>query len=419
MTRFKEKINKLLESYYLTTNIHCVAFNLAGVIYSQKDYCNRSAFCNFIHWFDYQNSCKQSYIYGALQAKVKNEPYIYFCPYGLVNWSVPVYLNGVEDIYLTGGPVLIQGVDDILTSGIIAQNQLLKSRYHHVRARLNEVKVVDLDCAVKYSGMLAKMTGEQLLKNDDNPGENCRTKANVVSSGLTDGVTRDDKLVFTKKMEPGQLENQMEELISKIKKGDQEGVNQILNNFLDSLSNCADFEFVKLKVLSLVVSSMVLLGRLDEQLKERFDYFFMVDDTIISIFATSNIPELSNKLVQIFENIISYFSCEVNVKNKDLLFRALNYIRNNYNTVCLDDVAAEVGFNPTYLSKIFKEELGVNYCQYVNKIRIEKSKELLKAGLPLSEIAQRIGFNDQSYFTRVFGKYEGVSPRKWQERHLK
>jgi len=419
MTIPKKMISELLDSYYSATNIHCVAFNLAGEVYSQKDYFNRSAFCNYIHWFDYQNSCKQSYIYGALQAKTKNEPYIYFCPYGLVNWSVPIYLDGVEDIYLTGGPVLIQGVDDILTSGIIAQNQLLKSRYHNVRARLNEVKVVNFDYVIQYSGILAKMARELLLKRDDHCAENCLIETGIDCTNIASGIKNDDKFVFLRKMEPGQIEKQMEKLVSKIKQGDQEGVNKILNEFLDSFSDCTDYRSVQLKALSLVMSTMVLLGQFDEQSNGRFDYFFMVDHIIISIFAASNISELSDKLMQIFGNIISCFSCEVNVKNKDLLFRAMNYIRKNYNTVCLDDVAAEVGFNSTYFSKIFKEELGINYCQYVNKIRIEKSKELLRAGLPLSEIAQKIGFNDQSYFTRVFRKYEGISPYKWQERHLK
>ena len=411
MSISEEMIHELLESYYLNTHIYCAAFDLAGKIYSRKGCFNRSAFCNFIHWFDYQNSCKQSCIYGALQAKTKNEPYIYFCPYGLVNSTVPVYLDGI-DIYLTGGPVLIHGVDDILTSGIIAQNQLLKSRYHNVRARLNEVKVVDFANVVQYSDMLAKMAGELQLKKDHKAGENCRTKgAYFFVPDFDEGINKD---AFMMKMESSQLEMQMEELISEIEKGDQQGVNRILNNFLDVLSSCISFEAVKLKALSLVMSSIVLLGQLDDQFKERFKYFFMVDHIVISIFATSDISELSDKLVRIFGNTLSCFSCEGNVKNKDLLYRALNYIRNNYSTVCLDDVSAEIGLNPSYFSKIFKDGLGVNYCQYVNKIRIEQSKKLLREGLPLSEIAQMVGFNDQSYFTRVFRKYEGVSPYKWQ-----
>ena len=360
MSISEEMIHELLESYYLNTHIYCAAFDLAGKIYSRKGCFNRSAFCNFIHWFDYQNSCKQSCIYGALQAKTKNEPYIYFCPYGLVNWTVPVYLDGI-DIYLTGGPVLIHGVDDILTSGIIAQNQLLKSRYHNVRARLNEVKVVDFANVVQYSDMLAKMAGELQLKKDHKAGENCRTKgAYFFVPDFDEGINKD---AFMMKMESSQLEMQMEELISEIEKGDQQGVNRILNNFLDVLSSCISFEAVKLKALSLVMSSIVLLGQLDDQFKERFKYFFMVDHIVISIFATSDISELSDKLVRIFGNTLSCFSCEGNVKNKDLLYRALNYIRNNYSTVCLDDVSAEIGLNPSYFSKIFKDGLGVNYCQ--------------------------------------------------------
>lgn len=70
----------------------------------------------------------------------------------------------------------------------------------------------------------------------------------------------------------------------------------------------------------------------------------------------------------------------------------------------------------SYLSRIFKEELNCTFTSYTNKLRIEKSKAyLLNDDLSLADIAMLTGFDDQSYFTKVFKKTMGISPGKFRE----
>jgi len=79
--------------------------------------------------------------------------------------------------------------------------------------------------------------------------------------------------------------------------------------------------------------------------------------------------------------------------------------------ITLNDVATHVSFSPTYLCTLFKNEMGQSFKGCLNRIRIEKSKELMPNNdLSIADISYEVGFADQSYFARVFKQYEGKTP---------
>ena len=84
--------------------------------------------------------------------------------------------------------------------------------------------------------------------------------------------------------------------------------------------------------------------------------------------------------------------------------------------ISLEEVAAHVFLSPSYFSKIFKEEMKCNFSRYLNMVRIEKGKSLLvDDAIPLVDISNMVGYEDQSYFSKVFKKIVGVSPGKYRE----
>ncbi len=96
---------------------------------------------------------------------------------------------------------------------------------------------------------------------------------------------------------------------------------------------------------------------------------------------------------------------------------ARGYINENYmNTdLSLTNVASAVGISPTYLSALFKKETGGNLSEYVTKVRINKAKELLCCTSKLIyEIAFEVGFQDYRYFSQIFKKCTGQTPRQFQ-----
>lgn len=101
--------------------------------------------------------------------------------------------------------------------------------------------------------------------------------------------------------------------------------------------------------------------------------------------------------------------------DNDIVRDAMKYIGANYmKNITLGDVAKQVNVSRTYFSQIFKEETGENYIDYLNKIRIQKAKELMKFNRYKSyEISERVGFQDSSYFSKIFKKIENKTPSEY------
>lgn len=78
--------------------------------------------------------------------------------------------------------------------------------------------------------------------------------------------------------------------------------------------------------------------------------------------------------------------------------------------------ADELGVNASYLSSLFKKEVGITYTDYVNKKRVEFAVHLLlTTNYQIQNIAQQCGILDLNYFSKVFKKYTGITPIKYRE----
>lgn len=102
--------------------------------------------------------------------------------------------------------------------------------------------------------------------------------------------------------------------------------------------------------------------------------------------------------------------------HQSIIQQASAYIKEHLaEKVSLEQVAKEVHLSKSYLCRILKEELGCTFTEYTNRLRVEKSKLYLRCeDMSLSEIACAVGFDDQSYFTRVFRRQVGVPPGKYR-----
>ncbi|OPJ63376.1 response regulator transcription factor [Clostridium oryzae] len=92
-----------------------------------------------------------------------------------------------------------------------------------------------------------------------------------------------------------------------------------------------------------------------------------------------------------------------------------NYKDENISTKTLADV---VYLTPSYLSALFKKEVGKTISDYIVEVRIEKSKEYLKDNrLKLLEVALNVGYSDPNYYTKVFKKITGITPSQYREKY--
>ena len=84
--------------------------------------------------------------------------------------------------------------------------------------------------------------------------------------------------------------------------------------------------------------------------------------------------------------------------------------------ISLTSLSAKYNISMGHLSKMIKENLKVNFSDYIASLRIQRAKELLRDdSLSIQEIAEIVGYNDYFYFTKVFKKVEGISPSKYRK----
>ena len=98
----------------------------------------------------------------------------------------------------------------------------------------------------------------------------------------------------------------------------------------------------------------------------------------------------------------------------------MEYIEQHYSQpLTLTQLADKVNLTDSYFSKLFKEETGKNYREYLTERRMEEARNLLMdENMNISEIAEAVGYNNTRYFSRLFETQTGVKPSEYRRLYL-
>lgn len=113
---------------------------------------------------------------------------------------------------------------------------------------------------------------------------------------------------------------------------------------------------------------------------------------------------------------IALLLTEQHEARRNIVFEVRSYIDKHYaNPINVKFLAKTFHLNPEHLSRIFKQKYQIHIKDYIMEIRIAKAKVLLESKhMKINEIAAIIGFNDEKYFSKVFRKYEGMTPKEFK-----
>lgn len=135
-------------------------------------------------------------------------------------------------------------------------------------------------------------------------------------------------------------------------------------------------------------------------------------------------PIDQDKLQEVLERIISEiekpmegFKEEINLS---VIHQIINEIKTNYTeNISLTGLSEKYGISISHLSTMVKDQLHLSFSDYIASKRIQKAKELLAdQSLSIDIIAERVGYSDYFYFTKVFKKNTGISPSKYRKNLL-
>lgn len=126
--------------------------------------------------------------------------------------------------------------------------------------------------------------------------------------------------------------------------------------------------------------------------------------------------ETKEALALAFDNDCMDLAREIRVRTPrtdTAIGRAKEYIQRNFTKdISLDSVAQAVSISPYYFSKLFKEETGTNFSDYLTELRINRAKQLLDEDPDrnIKEISIESGYSNPNYFSRIFKKWTGSTP---------
>lgn len=369
-------ITKYARHFRGLSGVPCEAFDVAGqAILSPRAYCAKCNGC------EYGNTHK----YGCFEAQRWNGRYIYYCPAGFIFIAVSLPdESGRIEAGVLSGPIVMGKREDFSADGTLPPEEvpgMSTARVNHMAELMAAVFIRDSHGQPEYESLL-----NDIYK-------------------VRDGLEGHPDY-------PIGLEKRLQ---SAIADGNKAQSTELLNQLLGHIFFCSngDLDTIKARVLELIV----LLSRSAIEGGAEVEQIFLLNKNYIDeVKAFDGLEELSRWLTGVIDRFISYVFEFSDIKHADILYKAMSYIKQNYREkLSLDDIAGHVHMSKSYLSKIFKDEMNCTLTNYINQVRVDKSKHfLLESDFGLVEIAYLCGFEDQSYFTKVFKKLTGVSPGRYK-----
>ena len=203
-------------------------------------------------------------------------------------------------------------------------------------------------------------------------------------------------------------------LFLSIENGDQKETKDCADSFFTWMEQTYPDRFtdIKLKCLEFVLWAE-RLAYLSGGMLYVFTYRTEYLPTVIS-FANTN--EARRWFVDKMTQAASNVTHKKEERIVSIVSEAKHYIEKNFSKdISLDDVANSVDVSPYYFTRMFKEETGETFIEYLTKIRIGRAKELIQDPyMPIGEIGQAVGYIDPNYFSRIFKKTVGVTPSEFR-----
>jgi two-component system response regulator YesN len=359
------------------------------------------------------SSCTESHLYGACQSLRFGGQYIHFCPMGLVCWTSPVMADGVLAGALSGGPVNMMDPDEFLAEELVCGADTGDRQREAIGRRIREVPVVLPARVASLSRLLlhtARSLSDESFLAVDEAGRSADIQSRIWermhSLKIFGGAEDDRSYPFDKE----------EELLHLIEIGDKSGAQRLLNDLLGSIffTKGGDMPTLRARIVELTVllSRAAIRGGADAG--RIFGMNFTYLDRIGGFDTADELAGwLSGAMTRFTEQVFRL----QDARNADVIFKAVNYIRRQYRRrLTLEETASYVHLSPMYFSRVFKEDAGVNFVAYVNRVRVEAASTLLTSGdLAIADVSAMVGFEGQSYFTKVFRKVKGMTPGAYRK----
>lgn len=417
----KDVLKKLLDAFTKATGLTANIVDIGGrSIFSKEDAQSNCKFCQLIWQLQREKGlqrCKGAYARAGKQAALFGEPYIFRCPAGLIEWAAPIIIDGEHLGSIICGQILMWEPEEFFWIELREMNKNLTEDFTTLFDAARELKVVSGE-KVQGAADLLFVTANYIMKAG---WEGLRHRKELAHQQSLLNEEMENRKALEEKLSVQNLNlnyslEKERELISKVKLGDLVNAKRLFQELLADIfiTGVAKLSVVKARVLELgvILSRASVEGGADPDQALGINAKFLQD-----VNRFNNIDEINLVAVNALESYSQIVQSNKKVKNRQIIEGIKEFIRKNYNNnLTLEEIAASVYLSPYYVSRIFKEEQNITIMDYVTKVRVEEAKKLLRnPRYQIDEIAERLGYSDASYFSKVFRRLEGMSPSKFRQ----
>lgn len=207
------------------------------------------------------------------------------------------------------------------------------------------------------------------------------------------------------------------QLINYMAIGDYDGATQVISRIIgiNISDGMLSTQIGKLLMFELIGTMLKAVEQIQLGTNEMA---FEKSEMIGRLTECETIAEMENEIFVFLRIVCDYISNKKKSHNIDLFDRIVSYIRDSLvdGNLSLTSISLRFDVSASYLSKFFKEQSGENFIEFINKLRIEESKNLLMVSdLTVNEISSKVGFTNSNTFIRVFKRYEGITPGQYRQ----
>ena len=406
----KNHLSEMLQSFNECMNIPIQVLDEDGRILMS---CGKTTgFCSlFKKKLPPDDTCAKLHSNASKTATKLGEPYIFSCHAGLNHIVFPLINQNALLGSILAGPFLMDEADSVLIEDISKKYKFTTSELLELYDESKFIEIIPPAKVTHLSKMLFYMfsglisdSRQQLIINSNKLHQQSRINESI-QMYKTSGTFTSDTYPYEKERL----------LITKLKTGNTEESKALLNDLLGYVffSQGNNLEVIKSRSLELCS----LLSRAAIEGGATSDSILKVNNQLLTVIPTiNNMDSLCYKLQEAIDAFTDCMFEHVPGKNSEVIKKAIKYISKNFaDPITLDDVANLVHLNPAYFSTIFKQSTGSSFKEYLNMVRVEESKRLLSnTDYSLIDIAIATGFENQSYFSKVFKKYTGLTPKQFR-----
>lgn len=406
----RETICEMLESFYECIHLPIQLIDVNGAILEQ--YGQASNYCKIIkkHLRDGE-SCEKIHVSASKKAIELGETYIFSCHANLNHIVFPLVNQNALFGSIVVGPFLMDVPDSTLVLGLDKRFQMNTTSLLELYEELDSIQIIPAGMVSHISRLLYYLFADLVLESKRQLSAN-RDKLNQ-QSRINESI---QKLKLNETPDGSKYPIDLEkELMTKVRTGNLQDAKAILNELLGYVffSGGNSLEILKARAVELCS----LLSRAAIEGGATSDHIFRINNKFLQ--DQSTIRNMDELCYQLQETVVTFTECVFNdipSHNSDLIKKAIQYIAaNSAQPITLNDVASHVHLNPAYFSTVFKQSTGSSFKEYLNMVRIEESKLLLaNTNYSIIDIAVAVGFEDQSYFSKVFKKFTGLTPKQYR-----